>query len=419
VSCRYRKTRTTRLSSVFVGALVLSLAGGGLENGGSAASGAQAATDTGDSPLAALEAAYAAEREQFQERISRATTEADRLQILRDMQSRQADFNQRFLRVAQQSPDSPQSLAALTWILKNDFVKSPDSRAALKLVAQHHLDDADLSEICERLVKWAPSPEAEAFLRSAADSSSRRTQAAARVAWARSLAVDPNRKSEVESLLEELAAEYSDVPSARGSVADAAKGELFELRHLNVGQRAPEISGMDLQGEPLSLSDYRGRVVLLYFWGSWCPHCRQNAPRIEQLTERLRGQPFAIVGVDSDPDAAAANAFLAEQNMDWKSWHDGDAARGPIASRWNVLQWPTTYLLDHQGVIRAKFQGQFPEQLDQAVDQLVSHAPARTVGKEVWPWLLGGGVLCVVAALFRFWRQQVPGAAKLPSSARE
>src|SRR5690606_10754288 len=129
-------------------------------------------------------------------------------------------------------------------------------------------------------------------------------------------------------------------------------------------QTVPQITGTDLNGQPLTLSTYRGQVVLLTFWGSWCPHCREHAPRIGQLVERMRGRPFAALGVDSDADPALAREFLAQQQLAFPSWYDGDAVTGAIASQWNVVQWPMTYLLDHRGVIRAKFQGPFPDDLE-------------------------------------------------------
>jgi peroxiredoxin len=363
--------------------------------------------------LPSLQAAYEAERQQFQQRIAGAASPADHEQIRRDMQARQAEYNRQALALARREPRSAESLEALAWILKNDFVGSADSLEALSMLTAHHLTDADLSEVCQRLVSWAPAPEAELFLRRAAESSNRRTQAAARFALVRSFQQQPERRAEVEPLLEELAAEFVDVPSARGSVAEAARAELFEWRELAVGQTVPQITGSDLEGEPLTLSTYRGHVVLLYFWGSWCPHCRDHAPRIRQLVERMRGQPFAVLGVDSDADPALARQFLAQQQLGFPNWYDGDAVTGAIASKWNVVQWPMTYLLDHQGVIRAKFQGPFPDNLERAVDQLVARVPRPAYANRTWPWLLGGGLLCIAVALFRFWRQYVPGPARL------
>jgi hypothetical protein len=68
-----------------------------------------------------------------------------------------------------------------------------------------------------------------------------------------------------------------------------------ELRRLTIGHPAPETEGEDLEGRPMKLSDYRGQVVLLIFWGE-CGGCRPQTPPLLKLLERLKGKPFAIVG---------------------------------------------------------------------------------------------------------------------------
>jgi hypothetical protein len=74
---------------------------------------------------------------------------------------------------------------------------------------------------------------------------------------------------EAEKLFERVIEKHSDVPSLRGTLADRAKSELFELRHLAIGKQAPEIEGEDIDGQQFKLSDYRGKVVVLDFWGHW------------------------------------------------------------------------------------------------------------------------------------------------------
>ena len=76
-------------------------------------------------------------------------------------------------------------------------------------------------------------------------------------------------EAEAEKLLERVVKEFGDVKSRRGTLADVAKGELFEIRNLGYGKVAPEIEGEDLDGVEFKLSDYRGKVVVLDFWGNW------------------------------------------------------------------------------------------------------------------------------------------------------
>ena len=77
-------------------------------------------------------------------------------------------------------------------------------------------------------------------------------------------------------------------------------------------------------------------------------------PHERSLVTELHGKPFAIVGINSDKTREKAAEVVAAQQHVTRTWWDGGSTRGPIATRWNVSGWPTVYVLDHQGVIRAK-----------------------------------------------------------------
>ncbi len=91
-------------------------------------------------------------------------------------------------------------------------------------------------------------------------------------------------------------------------------------------------------------------------------------PHERSLVKRLEGQPFALLGVNSDQDRPALKKAMADEQLTWRSWFDRGTS-GPIASQWGVQSWPTIYVLDHRGVIRYKnVRG---EALDRAVDELL------------------------------------------------
>src|ERR1700722_4662612 len=69
-----------------------------------------------------------------------------------------------------------------------------------------------------------------------------------------------------------------------------------------VGQLAPEIDGEDLDGKNFKLSEYKGKVVLLDFWGMWCPPCRAFLPHGKQIVQQYKGRPFVALGVNTDDD---------------------------------------------------------------------------------------------------------------------
>ena len=94
-------------------------------------------------------------------------------------------------------------------------------------------------------------------------------------------------------------------------------------------------------------------------------------PHERSLVKRLAGEPFALIGVNSDKDLEALQDVLVEENITWRSfWNGPEGTGGPISTQWNVRGWPTIYILDHEGKIR--FKGPRGEAMDKAVDQLLA-----------------------------------------------
>src|SRR6185436_19552442 len=114
----------------------------------------------------------------------------------------------------------------------------------------------------------------------------------------------------------------------------------FEQAHrivskFTVGKVAPEILGKDLDGKPLRLSDYRGRVVVLAFSGHWCGICRSAYPYERALIDRYVTAGFALLGVNSDPDPKVARQAYLENGLDFRAWWDGQKG-GDIATAWEI-----------------------------------------------------------------------------------
>ena len=92
-------------------------------------------------------------------------------------------------------------------------------------------------------------------------------------------------------------------------------------------------------------------------------------PHERSLVKRLAGQPFALIGINSDRDREALKKVMKKQGITWRSFWNGGSTQGPISAAWNVRGWPTIYVLDHNGVIRYKnVRG---EKMDEAVDALL------------------------------------------------
>ncbi len=115
--------------------------------------------------------------------------------------------------------------------------------------------------------------------------------------------------------------------ATRRTLAEVAEARLDELHNMVIGKPAPEIAGVDLDGKERKLSDYRGKVVVLVFWGTWCGPCMREIPHERELAARLKDKPFALLGVNCDQDKQAALEATKSERIGWPNWHDGAPGR--------------------------------------------------------------------------------------------
>jgi thiol-disulfide isomerase/thioredoxin len=111
----------------------------------------------------------------------------------------------------------------------------------------------------------------------------------------------------------------------------------------------------DLEGRRRPLSSYRGKAVLLAFWASWCPPCRRELPILQRLQTQARNEPFVVVPVSLDRDAATAVAYLRRLRLnEFSSFLDtgGEVASGPkskVATPFPLYGMPMSYVIDAKG----------------------------------------------------------------------
>lgn len=146
--------------------------------------------------------------------------------------------------------------------------------------------------------------------------------------------------------------EVAKVLAHKQSLADRARGAIDELDNVVVGRPAPAIEGPTMDGQPRRLADYRGKVVVLVFWGTWCGPCMGEVPNERELAERLKDKPFALLGVDCEDGQDRAREVMARERMTWPNWNDGAPGTGPIAAAYHIKGYPTSFVVDAQGIIR-------------------------------------------------------------------
>ncbi len=131
------------------------------------------------------------------------------------------------------------------------------------------------------------------------------------------------------------------------------------------GQPAPDFTLTLFDGRTVRLSDFRGKVVFLNFWASWCPPCRDEAPLLEQTWQRYKARDVVFLGVDIQDTESAARQFLDEFRI---SYMNGRDANGRIAINYGVYGIPETFFIDRDGRITYKHIG--------ALDEQVAHGQA-------------------------------------------
>jgi peroxiredoxin len=129
----------------------------------------------------------------------------------------------------------------------------------------------------------------------------------------------------------------------------------FERGVVQVGDEAPNFTLRDLTGNAMSLSQLRGKVVLLNFWATWCGPCRVEMPAMEQLYRTLPRREFEILAVSTDPQGAAVTRpFQREMGFTFPILHDSEYR---VGLTYGARTIPITFMVDRRGIVRQKIFG--------------------------------------------------------------
>ena len=117
---------------------------------------------------------------------------------------------------------------------------------------------------------------------------------------------------------------------------------------INIGQQAPDFSIKDQSGHVVKLSDFRGKVVFLNLWGTWCEPCIREMPQMEIMYHAFKDKKFQMLAVSVDNDWKEVNQFYKERNLTLPAYLDPGHQ---IASLYKVAKFPETFLIDANGYV--------------------------------------------------------------------
>jgi peroxiredoxin len=357
--------------------------------------------------------------------------------VFKELQKRHEDLNKRFLALAERYPRTNAAEQALTWLVCNhrSFEPSPEVERARVILARDHVRSDRIKAVLAEtssVVSWG-SPTTEDLLRRVLERSpyveirglacyrlaellveradrvriwqllgspprgdNRRLQGGPEQVALMAKSDPRGLEDEAALLLERMIAEFPRVfenhngKNSMGThLVPPAKAELDRLRRLSVGKPAPEITGVDLDGKPMKLSEYRGKVVVLYF-GPYIAFFGERtaslvADRFRKLSTAFAGKPFAIVGVVTWQLDDYRKEFRAG-GLPVRFWAD-QATRENLAGRIHAA-WDLTrpnaddayYVLDPRGTIRYHLPGD-PALIEKAVTKLLEEPePAGRAG---------------------------------------
>lgn len=135
------------------------------------------------------------------------------------------------------------------------------------------------------------------------------------------------------------------------------------------GEPLPDFTLSDMQGKAHTLGDYRGKVVMLNFWATYCGPCIKEMPSMQRLKEKLAGKPFSILAVDMAEEKRDVEAFFARHKIqvDFPILLDPE---GMVVEQWMISAVPTTFILDPEGNIRYALFGGLEWDSDEVINTL-------------------------------------------------
>jgi uncharacterized protein (TIGR03067 family) len=310
----------------------------------------------------------------------------------------QASLAPTVLSTVKQQLDHPAAAQLLTWVCANGIGQNASEPSATfveaaDLIVDRFAGSPDISNLCEIIAgaksnrAWAGK--AEKSLRTILDQNTHR-MVRNRALFALASVVQgagEARQDEAERLYHQFITEFNDPPKDNPDTVEQllltrAKAEIEEIGSRGLGKPAPELVGEDLAGKPMKLTDFRGKVVLVSFWATWCGPCMRMVPHEESLVERLKDKPFALVGVNGDIEPEELEKGIEKHGVTWRSFKNKQGDKTEISQEWKIPGWPTFYLIDREGIIRKRWTDTVPpDVLNREIDNLIEADVSKSAGR--------------------------------------
>jgi len=159
-----------------------------------------------------------------------------------------------------------------------------------------------------------------------------------------------------DELMAQLKTDFKDTEFVasleKQETAEASANKIQDA--LAVGTKFPDFNEKDLDGKSLSVANYKGKVVLIDFWATWCGPCVGELPNVIATYQKHHAQGFEIIGVSLDEDQTKLTNFIKSQDMTWQQFFDGQGWNNKLALKYGIESIPATYLLDGEGKIIGK-----------------------------------------------------------------
>ena len=168
------------------------------------------------------------------------------------------------------------------------------------------------------------------------------------------------RHEERLQLFEELEKQDPRPPGVSGELAKIheklGNAELAEAYRVKanpklalIGRHIADFSTTDLDGNPISLQQYRGKVVLLDFWAVWCGPCIGEMPNVRKVYDAYKNMGFDVIGVSLDTDESELRQYLEVCNIPWRQIFSGEGWQSPLAKQYGIHGVPSAWLIDREG----------------------------------------------------------------------